>query len=107
VVGALYLDQGYEAAQTFIEQTLLSTFDTILKTGSWQDPKSRYQEIVQSQEGFTPHYRVLSEEGPDHDKIFTVGVYVDEELRAKGQGTSKQLAQVAAAEIAISGFKVH
>ncbi len=101
VVGALYLDQGYAAAQDFIERTLLTTFDTILKTGSWQDPKSRYQEIIQSDEGFTPHYRVLSEDGPDHDKIFTVGVYVNEELRAKGQGPSKQSAQVAAAEIAI------
>lgn len=104
VVGALYLDQGYDAAQQFIERTLLSTFETILKTGSWQDPKSRYQEIVQSEEGFTPHYRVLSEEGPDHDKIFTVGIFVNDELRAKGQGPSKQTAQVAAAESAMKAF---
>lgn len=101
VIGAVYIDQGYDAAKAFIEKTLLVTFDEILKSGSWQDPKSRYQEVVQSDEGFTPLYRVLSEEGPDHDKIFTVGVYVDNDLRAKGEGPSKQNAQVAAAEIAL------
>lgn len=101
VVGALYLDQGYDAAQKFIERTLLITFDEILKTGSWQDPKSRYQEVVQSEEGFTPQYKVLSEEGPDHEKIFKVGVFVDGILRAEGQGPSKQSAQVCAAEKAL------
>lgn len=101
VTGALYLDQGYEAAKEFIERTLLTTFETILKTGSWQDPKSRYQEVVQSDEGFTPQYKVLSEEGPDHDKVFIVGVFIDGDLRAKGQGPSKQNAQVSAAEKAL------
>jgi ribonuclease-3 len=101
VVGALYLDQGYDAAKEFIERTLIVTFDGILQTGSWQDPKSRYQEVVQSQEGFTPQYKVLSEDGPDHEKIFRVGVFVDGELRAEGQGPSKQSAQVSAAEKAL------
>lgn len=101
VVGALYIDQGYDAAALFIERTVLSTFDEILKSGSWQDPKSRYQEVVQSDEGFTPQYKVLSEDGPDHDKIFTVGVFVNEDLRAKGEGPSKQSAQVSAAEKAL------
>ncbi len=105
VVGALYLDQGYDAAKVFIERTLLVTFDEILKTGSWQDPKSRYQEVVQSDENFTPQYRVLSEDGPDHDKLFTVGVFVEDKLRAKGQGPSKQTAQVAAAESALKKHK--
>lgn len=102
VVGALYLDQGYDAAAAFIERTLLVTFEEILETGSWQDPKSRYQEVVQSEEGFTPQYRVLSEEGPDHDKVFKVGVFVDGKLRAEGQGPSKQAAQVAAAITALA-----
>jgi len=102
VIGAIYLDQGYDAAATFIERTLLTTFDKILKTGSWQDPKSRYQEVIQSEEGFTPHYKVLSEDGPDHDKLFKVGVFVDGQLRAEGQGPSKQSAQVAAAEKALN-----
>jgi ribonuclease-3 len=102
VVGALYLDQGYDAAKEFIERTLLITFEEILKSGSWQDPKSQYQEVIQSEEGFTPQYRVLEEEGPDHDKTFTVGVFVNDDLRAKAQGPSKQSAQVAAAEKALS-----
>lgn len=101
VIGALYIDQGYESAKKFITDTLISTFENILETGSWLDPKSRYQEVVQSDEGYTPHYRVISEEGPDHDKQFTVGVYVNEELRAQGTGPSKQAAQVAGAEIAL------
>lgn len=101
VIGAIYLDQGYQPAEKFIRETLLSTFETILETGSWLDPKSKYQEVVQSTEGFTPQYRVLSEEGPDHEKTFTVGVFVNDELRAQGTGPSKQAAQVTAAERAL------
>ncbi len=104
VVGALYLDQGYEAASKFIHETLLTTFDEILKTGSWMDPKSHLQEIVQSKEGHTPIYKVLSEEGPDHDKVFSVGVYVGGELKGKGSGPSKQMGQVAAAEAALKTY---
>jgi len=101
VVGSLYLDLGYEAAKKFITETLLVTFAGILETGSWLDPKSRYQEVIQSNENVTPQYRVLSETGPDHDKIFTVGVFVGDELRAQGLGPSKQNAQVSAAELAL------
>ncbi len=104
VIGALYLDQGYEAAEKFITDTLLITFEDILKTGSWQDPKSRLQELVQSTEGYTPVYKVISEEGPDHDKIFTVGVYVGGELKGKGTGPSKQTGQVAAAQEALKSY---
>lgn len=101
VIGALYLDQGYDAAKRFIETSLLVTFDEILKSGSWMDPKSHLQELVQSKENHTPHYKVLAEEGPDHDKTFTVGVFVSGELRGSGKGPSKQMAQVAAAEAAL------
>lgn len=101
VIGALYLDQGYDVAKVFITDNLLVTFDEILKTGSWMDPKSHLQEVVQSQEGHTPQYKVLAEEGPDHEKIFTVGVFVNNDLRGKGTGPSKQTAQVAAAENAL------
>src|SRR3989344_1305719 len=104
VVGAIYLDQGYEAAKQFIHKTLLVTFETILKTGSWQDPKSQLQEIVQSREGFTPIYKVISEEGPDHDKVFTVGAYIDGMLKGQGTGPSKQAAQVAAADLALKSY---
>lgn len=105
VVGAMYLDQGYDVAKTFIEQSLLVTFDEILKTGSWMDPKSHLQELVQSNEGHTPQYKVLSEEGPDHDKIFTVGVYVDGTIKGQGSGPSKQMGQVAAAEAALEAYQ--
>lgn len=101
VVGAIYLDQGYDAANDFITKSLLVTFDEILKTGSWMDPKSHLQELVQSKDGYTPAYKVLSEEGPDHDKIFTVGVFVNGELKGQGSGPSKQTGQVAAAEAAL------
>lgn len=105
VVGALYLDQGYDAAKEFITKSLLVTFDEILKSGSWMDPKSHLQEIVQSKESHTPVYKVLSEEGPDHDKIFTVGVFVNGELKGKGSGPSKQMGQVAAAEAALLTYQ--
>lgn len=104
VLGALYLDQGYEPAKKFIENSLLVTFEDILKTGSWMDPKSSLQEQAQSRENRTPVYKVLSEEGPDHDKIFTVGVYIDGSLRGKGTGPSKQAGQQAAATEALAKY---
>lgn len=104
VVGALYLDRGYDAAKKFITETVLATFEEILKTGSWMDPKSHLQEVVQSKEGFTPIYRVLEEVGPDHDKTFTVGVFVSNELRGEGQGPSKQAGQQKAAEAALEYY---
>ncbi len=104
VVGALYLDQGYEAAKRFISDSLLSTFAEILSSGSWMDAKSHLQELAQSKEVATPAYRVISEEGPDHDKTFTVGVYVNGKLRGKGTGPSKQAAQQQAAEAALQHY---
>jgi ribonuclease-3 len=105
VVGALYLEKGYDAAKKFIEKTLLSTFSDILSSGSWLDPKSRLQEVVQNKEGFTPVYKVLREEGPDHDKTFAVGVFVDNQLKGEGVGPSKQAAQVAAAAEALKQYQ--
>ncbi len=105
VIGAIHLDQGYEAAQNFIHNTLLTTFQDILQTGSWQDPKSQLQELVQSRDNHTPLYKVISEEGPDHDKVFTVGVFVDGKLKGQGLGPSKQAGQVAAAQQALLGYK--
>lgn len=105
VVGAIYLDQGYEKAKDFITEAILSTFKEILRTGSWMDPKSHLQEVVQSQEGFTPIYKVMSEEGPDHDKTFTVGVFVNNVLRGQGTGPSKQAGQQKAAEAALEYYQ--
>lgn len=104
VIGAIYLDKGYEAAGAFITENILSTLADILKTGSWMDPKSRLQEIAQSVDGATPHYKVISEEGPDHEKIFTIGVFVDNTLKGQGTGPSKQAAQQQAAEAALKAY---
>lgn len=104
VVGALYLDKGYEAAKVFITKSILSTFQSILQSGSWMDPKSHLQEVAQSREGHTPQYKVLHEEGPDHDKIFTVGVFINGALRGQGTGPSKQAGQQHAAEAALQHY---
>jgi ribonuclease-3 len=104
VIGSLYLDQGangFEAAKDFITKNLLSTFKDILDSGSWMDAKSHLQEIVQSRENFTPVYRVLNETGPDHDKMFTVGAFVNDQLKGTGSGPSKQAGQQKAAEAAL------
>jgi ribonuclease-3 len=105
VVGAIYLDKGYEAAKAFITKSILSTFETILESGSWMDPKSHLQEMAQSREGHTPVYKVLHEEGPDHDKTFTVGVFVNGELRGQGTGPSKQIGQQKAAQAALRSYQ--
>jgi ribonuclease-3 len=104
VIGALYLEKGYDATKDYITKTLLPTFESILEAGSWLDPKSRLQELVQNKEGFTPVYKVLSEEGPDHDKMFVIGAYVNNELKGQGSGPSKQSAQVAAATAALAHY---
>jgi len=105
VVGALYLDQGYEAAKNFISETILSTLKDILASGSWMDAKSHLQELAQSQETATPVYKVMNEDGPDHEKTFKVGVYVGNKLRGEGSGPSKQAAQQQAAEAALDYYK--
>lgn len=106
VLGALYLDQGYQAAHDFVHNHLLTTFQDILESGSWMDPKSHLQELTQRVDGYTPSYRVLAEEGPDHDKIFTVGVFVNNTLVGQGTGPSKQTGQVQAAEEALKLYRV-
>lgn len=107
VIGSLYLDQGYDAASKFIHTSLISTFQEILDTGSWMDPKSHFQEAAQSREGATPVYKVLSEEGPDHEKLFTVGVFVNGKLKGQGVGPSKQAGQQKAAEAALAAYVAH
>lgn len=105
VVGAIYLDQGYDETKRYIERSLLVTFDQILKDGSWMDPKSHLQEVAQSQDSHTPVYKVLDEQGPDHEKIFTVGVFINGQLIAQGSGPSKQDGQVEAAEKALERYQ--
>lgn len=97
IIGALYLDQGMEVAKEFILKNVVSKLDNILKNQAYLDPKSHFQEKAQEERGVTPHYEILDETGPDHAKIFTVGLYLGEELITTGQGSSKQEAQVEAA----------
>jgi len=98
LVGAIYLDQGYETAFNFIKKILLPYLPEIEKSGLYKDSKSLLQEIVQSDYRVTPTYRVLEEFGPDHEKTFRVGVYFGDELKAKGTGASKQEAEIEAAK---------
>jgi len=97
LIGAIYLDRGINSAKKFIKQEILSQLSHILANQLYLDPKSKFQEKAQELNGITPHYKVLSETGPDHAKIFQVGLYLEEELIAKGKGSSKQEAQVEAA----------
>lgn len=97
VVGAMYLDGGYEPVKAFIERVVVKELPRILEEQSYKDPKSRFQEEAQERAGVTPSYRVLSEWGPDHDKRFRVGVYIGQEAVADGEGASKQEAEEQAA----------
>lgn len=105
VIGAIYLDQGYETAKKFIYDHILCKIDDILEEGSWRDPKSYFQEMAQHYDGMTPTYRTMKEEGPDHDKLFTVGAYVGSKLKGVGTGHSKQDAQAAAAKEGTKRYK--
>lgn len=105
VIGAIYLDQGYEKAREFIEKNILTKLDGILEAGSWRDAKSQLQEVAQRVDGYTPVYRVIEEIGPDHDKIFTLGVFVNGKLKGRGSGSSKQIAQQQAAEAAVKTYE--
>ncbi len=98
VIGAMYLDQGIGPVREFIDRFVLSRLQHVLDNKLHLDPKSRFQESAQERVGVTPTYRVMDEKGPDHAKEFTVGVYLGDELVATGVGTSKQEAQIAAAE---------
>jgi ribonuclease-3 len=98
IIGAIYLDQGYDASKVFITRYVLSKLPKVLKTKSYLDPKSYFQERAQEMVQITPHYEVLKEWGPDHSKEFLVGVFLGVEKVAEGTGSSKQEAQRNAAE---------
>lgn len=104
LIGAIYLDKGYEVADEFIKKHILSKLEGILDSGSWRDPKSHLQEVSQSIDNMTPQYRVIEEVGPDHEKEFTLGVYVGDTLMGTGSGPSKQIAQQLAARNALDVY---
>lgn len=105
VTGAIYLDQGYDAARDFIAKHILVKTDIVIEEGLWRDPKSYVQELAQKVDGITPVYKTLKEEGPDHDKLFTVGLYVGGSLKGTGIGHSKQEAQTAAAREGVKKYR--
>lgn len=102
VSGALFLDGGLEAAAAFIEPFISSTAEAILEAEADQDPKSRFQEWSQAELGITPHYRIVTERGPDHAKMFVAEVLLDGRVVGRGSGHSKQAAEQAAAEEALA-----
>lgn len=105
LIGAIYLERGYDDAAVFITEHITSKLDVILAEGSWRDPKSHLQEVMQRKDGVTPRYVVIEEVGPDHDKIFTLGVYSGARLVSQGTGPSKQSAQQAAAKAALEQYE--
>lgn len=107
LIGAVYLDQGYEASEKFITEHILSKLEGILDAGSWRDPKSHLQEVSQRIDGMTPQYKLIEEIGPDHEKIFRLGVYIGSKLMGVGEGPSKQIAQQQAATAALAEYKKH
>lgn len=101
IIGAIYLDQGLESAKNFILTHVAPRIEDILKNGDWIDAKSLLQEKAQEYLNATPIYKTLSESGPDHDKHFTVGVYIASKLCGQGRGQSKQDAEQEAARGAL------
>lgn len=101
VIGAIYLDMGYEAAQDFIAKSIFHKTDEMVRKELWKDAKSRFQERAQEVVNITPSYQIVHEDGPDHDKHFTVGVFLGGEKISEGEGSSKQEAEQQAAEKAL------
>lgn len=105
LIGAIYLDQDYKTAHSFIADFILKRLEEILKKGLHIDSKSRFQEIAQEVMGVTPEYRLMKEEGPDHNKVFVMGSYLGEEFVAEGSGSSKQKAEQEAATASLKAKK--
>lgn len=102
IIGAIYLDKGYDEAKEFIARNLFDKTETIVAKRLWQDAKSRFQELAQEHTSITPSYETLSQTGPDHDRVFTVGVFLGGEKIAEGKGRSKQEAEQSAADAGLT-----
>ena len=101
LIGAIYLDQGLGASTKFIHKWIISTLENIISEGLYMDAKTLFQEKAQEIVGTTPHYKLAKEEGPDHDKTFTMGAYIGNEQIGEGQGGNKQEAEQNAARAAL------
>jgi ribonuclease-3 len=106
LIGAIYLDAGYDTAAEFITKEVLVELPEIIEGGSYLDPKSRLQELIQEKNGVTPTYSVISESGPDHDKVFIVAVFTNTTELGRGQGPSKQEGEIAAAQDALERMRL-
>lgn len=100
-IGAMYIDQGYDTARNFIASRLFDNTAEIVRKRLWQDAKSRFQELAQDKASVTPTYETVSQDGPDHNRVFTVGVFLRAEKIAEGKGASKQEAEQKAARAAL------
>lgn len=100
-IGAIYLDQGFEKAEDFVNRKITPYLSQIIEKKLYKDPKSHFQEEAQERVGITPTYEVLDEWGPDHAKHFVIGVFLDKDMVSKGEGSSKQEAQEKAASNAL------
>lgn len=107
VIGALYLDQGFKSVTSFLETHLFTQLDEIMEKSLYKDFKSTLQETVQANGKSTPEYKVVNEEGPDHDKVFTVEVKVDNKVLSQGKGKNKQTAQQQAAASALEKININ
>ena len=101
LIGAIYLNGGYEETFDFLEKNLFGKIEEVIEKKLWIDAKSLFQEKAQELESVTPAYKVLAESGPDHEKVFTMGVFLGDELIADGNGASKQEAEQDAARKAL------
>ena len=105
VIGAMYLDQGFEAVRPFVAKRVMGNLDEVLATKSYRDAKSELQELVQDRMKLTPTYRTIDESGPAHQRVFKMGVYFGEKFIAEGKGASKQEAELAAAKNALKKYQ--
>jgi len=105
IIGAIYLGAGYDESKKFILAHITPRIDEVIASGTWIDAKSKFQEKAQDEVSITPLYKTIKESGPDHDKRFEVGVYLDKELVATGEGKSKQDAEQLAARNALEAKK--
>lgn len=106
IIGAIYVDVGFVSATDFISREILVELPRIISSGQYVDPKSKLQEIIQERKGVTPTYGVVSETGPDHNKVFVVAVYVQQAETGRGTGPSKQEAEISAAENALNNLGI-
>ena len=106
LIAVIFLDQGFDAAFTFVSDHLFTdTLDTIIQTNAYHSHKSQLQEYVQAKKKMTPVYQTIKEEGPEHDRTFTIDVSVGKQIFGRGTGRSKKEAEEQAAQVALQALR--